>query len=147
LLARVPCASVRGVSKDDRLWDRYWGIREHGRGLAVPILWHLVLRGDLTAMTELSSTFARSGRAAERHSQAGLAYRAYRGGLATGAQHLAMDAFNRRDMSGYRRWLARAAKAGDQEAGRELRRFEQRLPHRNAARIGRKRPERRADSA
>jgi hypothetical protein len=117
------------MSKHERLWARYWRIRERGGGRAVPILWHLALHGDRMAMTELSSTFARAGRLADRHSAAGLVYRAYRSGHATGAQHLAMDAFNRRDMSGYRRWLARAAKAGDQDATRQLRQFELRLPH------------------
>jgi hypothetical protein len=56
-----------------------------------------------------------------------------------------MNAFNRGDMLGYRCWLARGARAGDRDALRELRRFETRLPHKNAARVRRRRPYRRYD--
>lgn len=134
------------MSKHDRLWSRYWAIRdEHGVGFRMPILWHLALRGDAVAMTELSSTYDRAGRISDPFSQAGFAYRAYRRGYALGAQHLAMNAFNRGDLHGYRHWLGKAAHLGDQDAECELRRFEIRLPHRAAALIGRKRPHRRSD--
>jgi hypothetical protein len=129
------------MSNKDRLWERYWRITE-GRavGYAMPILWHLALRGDDLAMTELGARLSREGRIAQPFSQAGLAYRAFRRGQRNGAQHLAMNAFNRDDLLRYRYWLARGATAGDQDAKRELSRFETRLPHQNAARIGRLRP-------
>jgi len=76
----------------------------------------------------------RPGRIAEPFSQEGLAYQAFRHGHPNGAQHLAMNAFDKRDLAGYRYWLARAAKSGDGDAVRELRRFELRLPHTNAPR-------------
>jgi len=134
------------MTKQQRLWSRYWGIRDdHQNGFATSIVWHLALRRDPLAMTELGSTFERPGRIADSFSQEGLAYRAFRHGHPNGAQHLAMNAFNRRDLAGYRYWLARAAKSGDRDALCELRRFEVRLPHTNARRIGRKRPHRRAD--
>ena len=130
----------------DRLWARYWGIRDdHKVGHYMPILWHLALRGDADAMVELSSNLPCIGRLADRFSQSGLAYAAYRKGSALGAQHLAMIAFNRNDLRGYRHWLNKAWRAGDQEAGQQLRRFELRLPHTNAASIRRKRPHRRSD--
>jgi hypothetical protein len=134
------------MSTRDRLWSRYWSIRdEHRNGYGLPILWHLALRGDPLAMTELGSTFDSAGRIADSFSQEGLAYRAYRRGSAMGAQHLAMNAFNRGDLGRYRLWLARAAGSGDRDAARELRKFELRLPHTRAARIGRKRPSRASD--
>jgi hypothetical protein len=134
------------MANHDRLWDRYWSIRERpGNGYAVPILWHLALRRDELAMAELGTTFSKEGRMADPFSQSGLAYRAFRRGLRNGAQHLAMNAFNRGDLAGYRYWLARGAKVGDRDAQRELTRFETRLPHRAAYLIGRQRPHRRYD--
>lgn len=56
-----------------------------------------------------------------------------------------MDAFNRRDLGGYRYWLRRAASAGDPDSARSLKRFETRLPHIDASKIGRKRPARSSD--
>lgn len=134
------------MTKQERLWSRYWGIRDdHHTGYAMPIVWHLALRRDPFAMAELGTTFEKPGRIADPFSQEGLAYRAFRHGHSKGAQHLAMNAFNRRDLAGYRYWLARAAKSGDGDAMRELRRFEVRLPHTNARWIGRKRPHRPSD--
>jgi hypothetical protein len=66
-------------------------------------------------------------------------------GNVLGAQHLAVDHFNRGDLGGYRKWLQRAALRGDADAARKLRRFEIRLPHGNAAKNGRKRPARKDD--
>jgi hypothetical protein len=133
------------MSKVDRLWARYWGIRDgHHTGYRMPILWHLALGGDTLAMVELSSELSRVGRISERYSQSGLAYAGYRKGDPLGAQHLAMNAFNRNDLRGYRHWLSMAARLGDREAGEELRRFEVRLPHSAAASIRRKRPQRRS---
>lgn len=134
------------MSKADRLWARYWGIRDsHQIGHRMPILWHLAISGDTDAMVELGSELEKAGRIADRFSQSGRAYAAYRRGSPLGAQHLAMDAFNRNDLGGYRHWLNKAARLGDHEAGRELRRFEVRLPHTNAALIYRKRPYRKSD--
>jgi hypothetical protein len=133
------------MSKSDKLWARYWGIRyQHRNGHRMPILWHLAFSGDTSAMVELSSELNSGGRIADRFSQSGLAYAAYRRGDPLGAQHLAMHAFNRNDLLNYRHWLNRAARLGDREAGEELRRFELRLPHRHAALIRRKRPHRRS---
>lgn len=134
------------MSKADRLWARYWGIRDsHQIGHRMPILWHLAISGDTDAMVELGSELGKVGRIADRFSQSGLAYAAYRRGNPLGAQHLALDAFNRNDLRGYRHWLNKAARLGDHEAGRELRRFEVRLAHTNAALIHRKRPPRKSD--
>lgn len=125
----------------ERLWQRYWGIRDdHRNGHRMPILRHLALRRDPMAMMELASEVGEPGNAALPFSSAGLYHRAYRTGYALAAQHLAMDAFNRRDQTGYRRWLAKAAASGDTDAARQLRRFETRLPHANARLIGRHRP-------
>ena len=96
-------------------------------------------------MVDLASTFPVPGRLADGFSQAGLCYRAWRLGYGYGAQHLAMNAFNTYDMHGYRTWLRRAANAGDKDSARELKRFETRLPHANARRVGRKRPHRKSD--
>jgi hypothetical protein len=129
------------VEKMNRLWEQYWKITDqHGNGYATPILWHLAFRGHTGAMTVLSSIYDREGRIAQPFSQAGLAYRAYRRGDPIGANHLAMNGFNRGNLACYRYWLARAARAGDKEALRELRRFETRLPHGDAKTIGRGRP-------
>jgi len=134
------------MSKSDRLWARYWEIRDnHQGGYRMPILRHLALSGDTAAMVELSSELGRGGCVANRFSQKGLAYAAYRRGNSLGAQHLAMDAFNRNDLRGYRHWLSKAAQSGDRDSGQELRRFELRLPHSNAALIRRKRPHRPSD--
>ncbi|WP_267387008.1 hypothetical protein [Sphingomonas sp. GC_Shp_3] len=134
------------MSKADRLWARYWGIRDSNRiGHRMPILWHLALSGDTDAMVELGNELGEGGRIANRFSQSGLAYAAYRRGNPVGAQHLAMDAFNQNDLRGYRHWLNKAARLGDHDAGRELRRFEVRLAHGNAALIHRKRPLRKSE--
>lgn len=130
----------------DRLWLRSHTIRDHRRaGFYMPILRHLALRGHPEAMLDLSANLPGGGRRSDGFSQVGLACRAYRHGVASGAQHLAMQAFNRRDLAGYRYWLARAARLGDQDARRELRRFETRLPHALAFAIRRGRPSRAAD--
>lgn len=129
------------MDKLDRLWVRCWKIMdEHGNGHAIPILQHLALRGHVSAMTVLSSFADREGRIAEPFSQSGLAYRAYRRGDPIGAHHLAMNGFNRGDLACYRYWLSRAARAGDNDAAHSLRRFEVRLPHRDAKAIRRGRP-------
>lgn len=96
-------------------------------------------------MALLGHTFECAGRIADPFSQSGLCYRAYRKGNPLAAQHLAMNAFNRGDLVRYRHWLRKAERAGDVDAGRELRRFEVRLPHENATLVRRRRPYRRYD--
>lgn len=126
--------------KRDRLWARYWAIREaHGCGFWTPILWHLALSGDCSAMVTLANTFDRPGRMADRFSRAGLYRRADRGGHEYAAQHLAMDAFNRGDRAGYRYWLRRASRF-DPDFLTQLKQFETRLPHQLARERGRGRP-------
>jgi hypothetical protein len=127
-------------TKRDALWKRYWSIKdEHGCGLYVPILWHLALGGDFSAMVTLADTFVVEGRIAEPFSRAGLYYRAHRGGYEYAAQHLAMDAFNRGDLASYRYWLRRAVRF-DPDHLKQLKRFETRLPHQTAHDRGRGRP-------
>ena len=89
-------------------------------------------------MVTLANRFPAHGRLPDGFSQAGLCYRAWRLGYCYGAQHLAMNAYNRNDLHGYRFWLRRAANAGDADAVRELTRFETRLPRANASRVRRR---------
>lgn len=132
-------------AKRDALWQRYWSIKYgHGCGSYVPILWHLALGGDFSAMVTLADTFGMEGRVADRFSRAGLYYRAHRGGYEYAAQHLAMDAFNRGDLASYRFWLRRAVRF-DPDNLKELKRFETRLPHQTARERGRGRPYRSYD--
>ena len=114
-------------------------------GFGVPILFHLALRGMSDAMIALSNELSGGGAIADPFSQRGLCRRAWRRGDTTGAQNLAVDCFNRHDLQGYRHWLHRAARMGNPYAAREVRRFETRLPHLNARKIGRKRPDRKYD--
>lgn len=133
------------AEKREALWKRYWAIKHgHKPGLHDPILWHLALGGDVSAMVELADTFASEGRIADRFSRAGLYYRAHRGGYEYAAQHLAMDAFNRGDLAFYRYWLRRAVPFHPEHL-RELRRFETRLPHQAARERGKGRPYRSYD--
>ena len=130
----------RNPAKHEALWARYWSIKDdHGCGLYEPILWHLALGGDSSAMVALADTFADEGRIADRFSRSNLYYRAHRGGYACAAQHLAMDAFNRGDLKLYRHWLRRAVPF-DPDNLKQLRRFETRLPHQTARERGRGRP-------
>ena len=132
-------------AKRDALWKRYWSIKdEHGCGMYVPILWHLALGGDFSAMVTLADTFAMEGRIADRFSRAGLYYRAHRAGYEYAAQHLAMDAFSRGDLASYRHWLRRAV-CFDPDHLKQLKRFETRRPHQTARERGRGRPYRSYD--
>jgi TPR repeat protein len=126
-LQRLETAWLNGLSPGD------------GMGL----LWHLALRRYGSAMTELSRQLGEDNTsAADPFSAAGLARRAYQQGDPAAAYNLAMTSFNRRDLQGYRYWLRRAAQAGDDDAKRQLNRFEVRLPHGAAFDIGRGRPRR-----
>ena len=143
---------LSAASKADRLYDKGSAIL-HGQsvGFWMPIMWHLALRGHVDAMIELANWFsdddsAKSfGTPADPFSAAGLYCRAYRKGDARAAGNAAASCFNRNDMIGYRKWLRRAAKAGDADAGKQLRHFETRLWHATARKIGRLRPYQRRD--
>ncbi len=133
-------------TKPERLFERYWGIADlHRNGLRLPILWHLAFRRHPDALLVLSQEIEQEGRISRNFSRQGLAYRSFRLGEAAAAQNLAMDSFNRGDLQRYRFWLWKAARLGDEDSARELKRFEVRLPHDDAARIGRKRPYHKAD--
>jgi len=114
-------------------------------GIGMPVLHHLALRGMKDAMVALAYHQSGAGRFSDPFSPQGLCRRAWRKGDTLAARNLAVDCFNRRDLQGYRHWLSRAARLGDPYAARELRRFETRLPHLDARKIGRKRPDRRYD--
>jgi hypothetical protein len=137
---------------EDRLYLKGLAVRyENHAGLWMPIMWHLALRGHTGAMIELADWFSNDnsasafGTPADAFSAAGLYYRAYRKGDARAANNAAMSCFNRDDMIGYRQWLRCAKKAGDAEAGKQLRYFETRLWHTAARKIGRLRPEQKRD--
>ena len=128
--------------KADRLFARACAIQERkAHGHYEPILRHLALRGHVWGMSELSRIFDPSGRMSQPFSAAGLNRRAWRAGNGTAARNQAMTCFNRLDLTGYRYWLWRAARVGDEESATELRRFETRLPHETARSIGRHRPD------
>ena len=132
---------------EDRLYLKALAVRyERQVGLWRPIMWHLALRGHTGAMIELADWFADGdgtssvGKPADSFGAAGLYRRAYLKGDARAARNAAMCCFNRNDMTGYREWLRRAAKAGDADSSKELRKFETRLWHGAARKIGRLRP-------
>ncbi|MES2054444.1 MAG: hypothetical protein V4564_00775 [Pseudomonadota bacterium] len=143
---------ISDTARTERLYCRALKIAAGGTpGLWLLIMQHLAFRGHIGAMRELANWYSRSNRvealgaAGDHSSAAGLYRRAWRRGDAYAAQHLAMSCFNRGDLQGYRRWIGRAAQAGDTDARREARRFETRLPHANARKIGRLRPFARRD--
>lgn len=137
---------VSDSSPEDRLYIRALTIRyEKHVGLWFPIMWHLALRGHTGAMIELADWFSNGnsakefGTPADNFSAAGLYRRAARKGDGRSALNAAMSCFNRNDMTGYRRWLRLATKAGSVEARQQLRAFEIRLPHGDARKIRRAR--------
>ncbi|MES2443447.1 MAG: hypothetical protein V4574_11505 [Pseudomonadota bacterium] len=146
--------TMRGnEARNERLYVRALDIIDGRRnGFGEPILWHLALRGYGPAMiflaTRLSGAGTRSefGRPADRSSAASLCYRAWRAGGLLSARNLAMSHFNFGDMQGYRHWMRRAAQVGDADGVAECRRFETRLPHADARKVGRLRPDRRDGS-
>lgn len=140
------------ITAEERLYIKALSIRhERGRGLWMPIMWHLALRGHTGAMIELADWFCGDdaaknvGKASDAFSAAGLYYRAYRKRDARAARNMAISCFNRSDMAGYRRWLGRAAKAGDTESARDLLYFETRLWHGAARSVRRLRPVQKRD--
>jgi len=127
-----------------RLADAWFAGLSPGDGMG--LLWHLALRRLPSAMTELGRRIGEDGKsAADPFSAVGLAYRASRLGDPVAAYNAAMSSFNQRDLRSYRHWLRLAAHLGDEDAGRQLRRFETRLPHGAARDIGRVRPRRNYD--
>ena len=131
-------------SKLQRLADAWDNGRSPSDGMG--LLWHLALRRYPSAMTELSRRIGEDGLpVADAFSAAGLAYRSFRLGDPVAAYNFAMARFNRGDLQGYRYWLRRAAQAGDDEAERQFRRFETRLPHGAAHDIRRGRSRRNYD--
>ena len=143
---------VSDDTAEDRLYLRGMAVR-YGRrpGSWMPMMWHLALRGHTGAMIELADWLSDEnsaeafGKPADAFSAAGLYHRAYRKRDARAANNAAMSCFNRNDMIGYRRWLRRAATAGDGAAGKQLRNFETRLWHVAARKVGRLRPEQKRD--
>ena len=143
---------MSGLTKADRLFARAEAIIERrANGFAAPILEHLALRRYAPAMLELARRVTASGdpaaigRISDPCSPAALMSLAHRIGNATAAQNMAMTLFHAGDLAGYRRWLRKASRAGDTDAGAELRRFELRQPYPLARRVGRMRPLRRAE--
>jgi TPR repeat protein len=138
-------------SREDCLFDRAVDILEgRANGFGLPILHHLALRGHSSAMLWLAGAWTQDaerskfGRFSDPCSAIGLMRRALRLGDSNGAQNLAMTYyFNTGNLAMYRHWLAKAATRGDEDAARELSRFELRLPHLAARRVGRLRPLRR----
>jgi hypothetical protein len=139
--------------RNQRLYERADAILD-GRaiGFGEPILWHLALRKFGPAMLVLADRLTRTGsrhelgRVSDPFSPAGMTYRAWRQGQPNAAQNMAMSLFNIGDMAGYRRWMHKAARAGDPNALEELARFETRQPHNLARRLHRLRPHRRDGS-
>lgn len=130
--------------KLQRLADVWHDGLSPGDGMA--LLWHLALRRYPSAMTELSRRIGEDGlSAADPFSAAGLSHRALKQGDSLAAYNRAMRCFNLCDLRGYRHWLGLAAKAGDESAQLQLRRFETRLPHPAAHDIRRGRPRRAYD--
>jgi hypothetical protein len=138
--------------KMDRLYERALLIQDgKANGLWLPIIRHLALRQYPCAMVDLANwqsdnrTWASMGLATDAFSALGLYRRAYRAGNANAAQNMAMEHFNRNDLTGYRIWLRRAARGGDKDCDAELRCFETRQPYCAATRIRRLRPLRRRE--
>jgi hypothetical protein len=134
----------------EKLFGRAEAILEGRRnGLGEPILRRLALRHYGPAMLSLAARATESGhrrelgRISDAFSPANLIYRAYRLGDLYAAQNMAMSFFNVGDMLNYRRWMHRAALAGDPDAGAQLKVFETRQPHILARRLRRLRPCRR----
>ncbi len=143
---------VADETRDDRLYLKALQIRyESGRGLWLPIMQHLALRGHPAAIREIADWRAGTndeapfGKPSDANCAAGLYRRAYKSGDAIAANSAALSCFNRNDMLGYRRWLHYAANAGDRDSAKQLRHFETRLPHGRAKMIGRLRPPQKRD--
>lgn len=139
--------------KHEQLFDRAEKILDgKANGFAIPILYTLAHRRYAPAMLSLAArmteegTRAELGRPNDPNSPIGLMLRAYRQGETNAAQNLALSLFYVGDLAGYRHWLRRAARRGDDDAAQELGRFELRQPWPLARKINRKRPFRRDGS-
>jgi len=142
---RADWAMDRAAEERLRTLAEAW-LQGRSPGDGMGLLRHLALRRYPSAMTELSRRAGQDGSPPAAPSTAKiLAYRAFRQGDPTAAYNAAMGCFNRGDLQGYRQWLGRAARGGHEDAGRQLRRFETRLPHGAAFDIGRGRPRRAGD--
>lgn len=137
----------------DRLFSRAEAILGgKSNGLGMPILRTLAHQRYGPAMLSLAARKTETGKRADlgrfsdATSPAGLMYRAFRQGEVNAAQNLALTLFYAGDLAGYRRWLRRAARGGDEDAARELSRFEVRQPYPLARQINRIRPFRRDGS-
>ena len=139
--------------RSDRLFSRAEAILDgKAIGFGMPILRMLAHRRYGPAMLSLACRETGAGSRQElgrfccANSPAGLMYRAFRQGEVNAAQNLALALFYVGDLAGYRHWLQWAARGGDDDAVRELGRFEVRQPWPLARRINRKRPFRRDGS-
>src|SRR5688572_9203602 len=115
----------------DKLYHRAEAILGgEANGFGMPILSALARRRHGPAMLSLAARRTEQGnrgdlgRPSNPHSPHGLMYRAFRQGELNAAQNLALSLFYVGDLAGYRHWLRRAARGGDQDAARELGRFE-----------------------
>lgn len=115
------------------------------RGSERNLLLHLALLGHAVSIGKLGIMKSRQARRTGFRSAMWLNRRAARLGETWVVRNNALNRFNCGDMPGYRWWLHRAARAGDEESGEELRRFETRLPHETAAYVGRQRAHRKHD--
>ncbi len=115
-------------------------LNESSPGNERSLIRHLALRRDPDAVTELDRLSSDKRPGSIALSAAAMVRRVALKGHGPAAYNLAMQRFNDRDLPGYRGWLRHAAKAGDEDAIRQLRRFETRLPHGAARDIGRGRP-------
>ncbi|HEY6814724.1 MAG TPA: hypothetical protein VI168_04210 [Croceibacterium sp.] len=140
------------TDRQDKQFVRAEAILE-GRcnGLGEPILWHLALRRYGPAMLSLACRATQTGsrtalgRVRDAFSPAGMMYRAFRQGELNAAQNMALSLFYLGDLSGYRRWMHRAARSGDTDAAFELKLFEVRQPYPLARQLRRLRPYRRRE--
>ncbi|MCB5424377.1 hypothetical protein H0274_03835 [Altererythrobacter sp. CC-YST694] len=137
----------------ERLFTRAEAILEgKANGFGEPILHYLAHRKYGPAMLSLacrrtaSGKRADLGRLSDPNSSAGMMYRAFRQGEIDAAQNFALTLFYVNDLTGYRRWMRRAARCGDADATLELRKFELRQPFPLARQIKRLRPFRRDGS-
>ena len=139
--------------KHDKLFIRAEAILDgKANGMGMPILRALAHRRYAPAMLSLAARKteqgirAELGRPSNPNSPIALMYRAFRQGETNAAQNLALSLFYVGDLAGYRHWLRRAARSGDDDAAKELGRFEVRQPWPLARKINRKRPFRRDGS-
>ncbi len=133
----------RGQDKLDRLYDRALHIQAGLKpGFCKPIFYILAIRNYGHGQVLFACDFAVEKMRGNHPASSAYWYRkAWRGGNANAAQHMAMDCFAANDLQGYRRWLRRAALLGDSEAAFQLRKFATRLPIARLRAIRRMRPE------